>query len=152
MSLNRANGFSGLGTFLLENNTNEDSLNYNIIDYSTPSSILGSIELRANGEISTTPGDIETEQNVQLRFIVDEDLLVWFSLRELQLKSSKEKSKDIFSLKVLNNKHKIIATFNYEGCFITNIGPLIYSTVNEETTIYIDVTLNYTKLNPNKLT
>ena len=152
MTQSRANGFSGIATFILkDSDINTDAITYNIIDYATPSCTMGAIEIRSAGEVANIPGDVAYEQSTPLRFIVDENLKTWFSLYDIQANSAKEESADIFSLKVTDNKHKVIAQFNYEGAFITNISPLNYSTINEETTIFIDVTLNYKRFVPSQI-
>lgn len=149
--LNRANGFSGIGTFVSSNEDELDSINYNIIEYSTPSLSMGQIELRKDGMVGSVPGDLNPETSVQLRFIVDEKLEVFFSLYERQIEQSKNQKLDLFTIKVMDNKHKFFAQMNYYKSFITNISPLIYSTINEETVIFLDVTMSYLYFKPEKI-
>ena len=82
VSYNRANGFSALASFVLDSkDINTNQLQYSIIEYSTPESTLGSVALNRNSTQGSIPGDtVVDEQNTLLRFIVDEDLKVYFDL------------------------------------------------------------------------
>jgi len=152
MNYNRANGFSGIGKFLLSDKTiSEDSLNFNIIDYTTPRLSLVSIDLMYRGENSAIPGDLTIDTEVKLKFIVDENLDVYFTLYTLMLKYAQEKTSDTFTLKLTDNKHKVIAQMNYYNCFISELSELSYSTTNDETTTYIDVSLSYSKFTPQRV-
>ena len=148
VSYNRANGFSALAKFVLEDNSiNIEQLEYNIIEYSTPSSTLNQVELNRNGTKGTIPGDVlEEEQSTLLRFIVDEELKVYFALKAIQKKSAGNGiSKDILNLHIMNNNHKSIAVGKYLGVWIGNISPLRYTVVENETTVFLDVNLNFLK-------
>lgn len=148
ISNNRANSFSGVAHFVLNDDILDiDQINYNIIDYTTPNHSLGMIEIRNAGETGAIPGDIVKEQSTPLRFILDEELKVLMSLYKLQKNNSESKVKDMFIIQIMNNKHKFIAEGVYDKCFIGNISPIQYSTTTEETTIYVDVTLNYLTFN-----
>ena len=148
VNYNRANGFSAVAKFVLNDNTiNIEQLEYNIIEYSTPSSTVGMVELNRSGTKGTIPGDtLEEEQSTVLRFIVDEDLKVYFTLKEIQKKAvGNGFSKDILNLHIMNNNHKAIAIGSYKGAWIGNISPLRYSVTENETTVFLDVNLNFLK-------
>lgn len=148
VNYNRANGFSALAKFVLNDNTvNIEQLEYNIIEYSTPSSTVGMVELNRNGTKGTIPGDtLEEEQSTVLRFIVDEELKVYFTLKDIQKKAvGNGFSKDILNLHIMNNNHKSIAIGSYKGAWIGNISPLRYTVIENETTVFLDVNLNFLK-------
>ena len=143
---NRANNFSGEGQFIFSDDSIDiHPLKYNIIEYTTPNSNLNAVELRRGSTVGAIPSDtVEQEQSTVLRFIVDEDLEVLFTLQEIQNNSAgKGQSKDIFNVHIKNNYNKAIAIGSFSGVFIGNISPLRYSTIENETTVYLDVTLNF---------
>lgn len=147
VNYNRANGFSALAKFVLDSNADIEQLEYNIIEYSTPSSTLGIVELNRGGNKGTVPGDtLEEEQSTVLRFIVDDELKVYFSLKDIQKNNvGKGYSKDILNLHIMNNNHKPIALGSYKGAWIGNISPLRYTVTENETTVFLDVNLNFLK-------
>ena len=146
VSYNRANGFSALASFVLDSkDINTNQLQYSIIEYSTPESTLGSIALNRNSTQGSIPGDtVVDEQNTLLRFIVDEDLKVYFDLKSIQKNNASNGiSKDILNISLMNNHHKVIAKGIYYGAWIGNISPLRYTVIENETTVFLDVNLNF---------
>ena len=147
---NRANNFSAVANFIYNDTSIEiEPLQYNIIEYTTPTSTLTPTIINYGSETGTLPGDrIEQEQSTILRFIVDEDLKVYFNLLAMQSdKVGKGQSKDILNIQVMNNMHEVIATGVYNNAWIGVISPLRYSTTDNETTVFVEVTLNYLRFN-----
>lgn len=143
---NRANGFSAKASFILQD-TKVDikPFEYNIIEYTTPTYSLNPVRINHRGTTGTIPGDtIEKEQSTILKFIVDENLEVYFRLLELMENAKNNGTiKDTLNINIMNNFHKIIANAIYSKAWVGGISPLRYTTTENETTIYVDVTLNY---------
>ncbi len=144
-TLNRANSFSAYADFLMgDKKVDTDILKYYIIDYYIPGSTLSGNEISAGGKSGTIPGDtVVPDQSQVLRFIIDEDLKVYFALRDIQKKNSLGFYNDLLNMQIMNNKTDVIANAVYQTVWIFNIGPIRYSTTENETTTYIDVTINY---------
>ncbi len=143
---NRGNNFSYIGKFLFENpanNTKYESLEYYIQDFATPSRTLNGVELKRNGKSVEMPGDTITEdKNVTMQFIIDEELKVLLSLRAIQDLNVKGKT-ELFNLQILDNKSKPIANAKFTKMFIKTISEIRYSFKDDETTMYLDVTVGY---------
>jgi len=142
---NRANNFFGIGTFEFKDKEVNNILNYALQDYTVPSVNLGGVTLTKDGIRGMIPGDtLEQEQSASLQFILDEDLKVLLSLRAIQKTNSENGfSDDIFVVHISDNKHNIIAKGVYKNVWISNISGIQYSTKNEETTVYVDVVINF---------
>ena len=143
---NRASNFSAKADFLLRKDLiDTDPINYNIIEYTTPSSTLEAVVINRCGTTGVIPGDVITEeQSTVLKFIIDDELKVYFTLKEMQSNvAGLGMSEDILTVSIMNNYHKIIAKGVYKNMFIGNISELRYTTLENETTTYVDVTINF---------
>ena len=151
---NRANNFSAIGSFILKKNDLDIApINYNIIEYTTPTSSLMPVEINRNGQRGTIPGDtVEKEQSTMLRFILDENLEVYFNLLDIQKYNSQNGfSEDSLVLDIQNNYRSSIAKGTYYNCWIGTISPLRYSVQEQETTVYVEVTLNFLQFELDKV-
>lgn len=147
---NRANNFSSYAEFLFEDQSliEVEPLKYNLIEYSTPSYNLSPTQIQISGKVGTIPGDtIEKDQSQILRFILDEDLKVFFNLLKIMEYNSVGHNKDILNINIQNNKHDTIALAKYSNVWISNISSITYSTTENETIIFIDVTMNFLDFN-----
>ena len=151
---NRANNFSATAEFLIQDNSIElTPMKYNIVEYTTPTSTLSPDEVQRQGQRGTLPGDtIDKEQSTILRFILDEDLEVYFNLLDIQeMNAGKGYSQDSLILNIQNNYRKNIALGTYTNAWIGTIYPLRYSVQEQETTVYVEVTLNFLTFNLEKV-
>jgi len=143
---NRANNFSAIGEYILSNNDIDTTpLKYNIIEYTTPTSSLMPVDITRHGERGTIPGDtIDREQSTMLRFILDENLDVYFNLLAIQEQNANNGySNDSLILDIQNNYRSSIAIGIYQNCWIGTISPIRYAIQEHETTVYVEVTLNF---------
>lgn len=152
--MNKGNNFSATANFILEDiEINFKQLEYSIIEYSTPAYTLNPVFLNRQDMQGSVPGDrIIKEQATVLRFVLDEQLEVFFSLLHLQQRNLKlGYSRDLLNLHILNNMRKPIAIGTYKNAWITNISPIRYTTNENETIAFLDVNLNYLDFEINPL-
>lgn len=143
---NRANNFSAKAEFIIKDKTIDiEPLEYNIQDFTIPSTTLNPVELSQLGQQGLIPGDrLVQEQSLTLNFILDENLEVLFSLQQIQEMSlANGKSDDIFIANILNHKNAVIAISSFEKVWIQEIGSIEYKVSGEETTVILPVTISY---------
>ena len=143
---NRANNFSAKAEFVVKDKTLDiKPLEYNIQDFTIPSTTLAPVTLSKSSTSGNIPGDkIEQEQSLTLEFILDEELEVLFTLQTIQNSNAgNTRSHDTLVTNILNHKNKVIAIGAFERVWIEKIGSIAYSTKGEEVTVYLPVTISY---------
>ncbi len=146
MNQNRANNFTAKLTFLFDTSIERDNnepIEYNIQDFTTPSRDLGEALVTRGGKQLGLHGDtIIEDKNVTLQFLLDEELKVLFNLRDIQSNNALGKTY-LVNLVILDNKSDGVATASYKKAYIKNISPILYSLKDNDTNIYIDVILGF---------
>lgn len=142
---NRANNFSAKAEFVFDKDINITPLEYNIQDISLPSINLNPIQLDYKGLNGNIPGDtLDATQELELQFILDEELEVLFTLMQIQDMNWKNgRSKDLLILNILNHKNKVIATASFKNVWLQVISGITYTTKGEDTTVILPVTISY---------
>lgn len=150
---NKANNFSAKAEFIFNNISDISPLTYNIQEVTLPSITLTPVNIARAGNSSHIPGDsIDIQQELDLNFILDENLEVLFTLMEIQtMNFNNGKSDDLFIINIFDNKNKNIATARFTKAWISEIGGITYSTKGEDTIIMLPVTLSYLNYNLEKV-
>ena len=150
MSLNTANSFGVMGKFYISGKKNEadeniEQMNFNIIEIPIPTYTCSPILINRGSEQGSLPSTkIEKEYVVNVQFILDEEMKVYFALQTLMKKYSKNgKSDDLLIIQKLNNDNKVIANGAYNKVWINSISSLIYNVQTNETITYVNVGIAY---------
>lgn len=142
---NRANNFSGKAEFIFSKEVDITPLEYNIQDVPLPDIILSPVTINHSGSNGNIPGDtLNPAQELELNFILDEDLEVLFTLMKIQEMNWKNSiSDDLLVLNIFNHKNKVIASASFIKVWIQRIGGMVYTTKGEDTTVILPVTISY---------
>jgi len=142
---NRANNFSGKAEFLFSKEIDIEPLTYNIQDVQLPELVLSPATIHYRGANGNIPGDtLEPAQELEMNFILDEELEVLFTLMQIQnMNFENGTSDDTLVVNIFNQKTKVIATASFTNVWIQRIGGIQYTTKGEDTTVIIPVTISY---------
>ena len=139
----RANNFNVYGEFDIKDDIDVEPMKYNLQSMATPTSTLASTRITRLGKVGYLPGDtIEKEESVPLRFILDDKLLVYFNLLDIQ-EGNKGSTENTFTMMIQDNNNNIIARATYFNAWIQTISGIQYDITESETSVFVDVDMSY---------
>lgn len=130
----------------------EDNLKFYLQSFKLPDVSSSPIIYKKNGEELRVPGSSRVQDEIPLSFILDEELFVYTYLYEKMEKTRKAGiSNDTFKLYVLDSMGNPILQFNFFDVFLTNISAPNYDVKTNETEMFIDAMLQFSKFDYTRL-
>lgn len=130
----------------------EDVLKFNIKSSELPSIAFGVTTINHSGKVKYLVGNNRDEGSIGIELILDENLYVYTTLLDLNLKYySQNKTIDSMNMFIMNTQNVPILRFDFEDVFFSNVGGPQLNVSDKETESYISIDLNYGKFSYKRL-
>lgn len=130
----------------------QDVLKYNIKTSELPSIAFGITTLNYGGKVKYIQGNSRDEGSIAVELILDDDLYVYTTILDLNMKYFGEnKTIDSMNMFIMNTQNKPILRFDFEDIFFSNVGGPQLDVSDAETESYITVEMNFGKFSYKRL-
>ena len=153
MALKSYNNFANEISYFAQFTTPElNEVKYFLQETDLPSIITGITTVIKNGETLYLPGDSKDKTALSSTYIIDEDFEVYLSFLEMQEQYRKTlETLTEFEIYLQNNQNVNILKFTFNGVFFSSVTPPRMSTTGNETSIVLDVEMNYSNYSYKRL-